>query len=220
MQVLESQDLDVVVLTEVMPTDGAEPLRDQLTALGMSMCAYAPRERVVIAAKGPIEAGDFTACELTPATRPNFRHVRIPNMGLEIIGIRVPMFGGYAGAKRKYWEWFDGQAEVWQSRRLVAIGDLNVDPRHSKRMGGRSLAALGKRGWHISDPAEPWSHPFRHPEGTPPTAGSRLDHALVSPSLKLRSAKYVTEWDGKVMVQARKPRLADHALLVVEVENE
>jgi endonuclease/exonuclease/phosphatase family metal-dependent hydrolase len=218
LEVIRAHALDVVVLTEVMPPNSAHPLRDQFAALGMHMSAYSPGERVVIAARSPIEQGDLTACDLTSATRPNFRHVRMREWSLEIVGMRVPMFGGVPGAKRRYWEWFDGETTTWQARRLVAIGDFNADPRRARRLGGRSLHALTQRGWEVSDPPEPWSHPFKHPEGMPPTAGSRLDHALVSPHLSLRSAHYITAWQGCIIVQARKPRLADHALLVVEVE--
>lgn len=164
---------------------------------------------MVIAARTSLAQGTIEAPHFTPSTRSNFPHVRLPVYNLDVVGMRVPMFDGHPGASRKYWVWFETEAGTWINSRMVLLGDLNANPTEGQRIGESHLTRLAQSGWQISNPSEPWSYA---------ASGSRLDHALVSPSLILGASSFVAEIDGPVLADPQRPSLSDHAALVVEVD--
>lgn len=137
----------------------------------------------------------------------NFLHVKLPAAGMEVIGLRAPAYETSAELK-SYWEQLAALVQSTFERPTVWMGDLNADPDTPSYIGGRDLAQLERQGWQLPRPSGLWSF----------VKGTRIDHALLSPSVSFVSAEYVTSIGGvDVASNDKATRVSDHAALVAVV---
>lgn len=206
---------DVVVLTEYVVGDSHAGFTDALRAGGLSQTCVSARARgqnqVLIASRLPSEEGEIRAPALAPQVPPNLLHVRLRTIGLELVGLRIPMFAA-AAQKWAYWDWLAAAAEQLRGRRCVILGDFNADPTRPGSASGVRLRQLAAQGWTLALPPRGWS--FRTHAGRE----SRLDHALVSASLGPVHSRYVVDRGGFHFAGAHKNALSDHAALLLRLD--
>jgi exonuclease III len=166
--------------------------------------------QVLIASRTKIVVGKVKAPSISKAANTNFLHVHFPDEDLELVGMRVPAYK-QAGQKDAYWHEFSQIAATVIKRRIIFMGDFNVDPAR-RYIGARQLNQLVEAGWHLPSPEGPWS--FISPRG----ASSRIDHALVSPSLGIVAARYVAEIGDMKLAGTDETAFSDHAALVVDIQ--
>jgi len=208
---------DVVVFTEYVPGPDHERVVADLADAGFSGIHISDRverqNQVLVATRMVSERGSWAAPSIRPQVPPNFLHVVIPGLELQVVGLRIPMFvrGDTAGAHR-YREWIRDQAPLWGAERTVVIGDMNTGPDRPRSWQWRSLSSFVDEGWSVVTPHEGWSYKGRKGHTT------RIDHALLSPGLVAKDARYMVEADGVVMAGIQPPAYSDHAVLAVDSE--
>jgi hypothetical protein len=126
---------------------------------------------------------------------------------MEIVGMRVP-----SESTKEYWGTLCNVIHSAAARQIAFVGDFNADPRLDRHIGCTFMCDLIARGWQIPTPDGPWS--YISPKGTT----SQIDHAVVSPSLRVTKAISVSEIGGIVLAGAESSSISDHAALVIEVE--
>lgn len=226
---LQSLSPDIIVLTEFVPAESNKPGRSRknfyaaLEAAGFThlLPDYPPeitrngsRNHTLIASRSPMERGDLTAATTDLPGPTNFLHVRLPALGLEVAGIRVPSYK-QSDAMKRYWRWLTDTLVNESERSLVLIGDLNVNPARPKPKYKQSyIDELKANGWQVADPrAEKGRGSYISKTGQ----WSAIDHALVSQRLKVKDASYISEAKGDVFA-SQGCEMSDHAVLMLEVE--
>ena len=206
---------DVLVLTEYVDADDREAFKHALRDIGpyhVSVSEKRPKHNQVLVASrlDHIDGGLPSPTESHAET--NFLPITIPALDLVIVGMRAPAYTATAAVKA-YWEELIVILEAVSTRKIILVGDVNGDPDSPRSTGGRYMAALRKKGWQVSSPAEPWS--YISGDGL---RKSRVDHLLASPAVNVVSAAYKDEVDDIVAAgpKNRKP-ISDHAILCCEV---
>jgi hypothetical protein len=203
---------DVLVLTEYVPGSDHSRFCGELLALGMRSILMSPREarhdQVLVATRAVGIAAELTGPEI-PHAQSNFLHVRIPEHGIEVIGVRVPMFK-HSDDTDNYWSWLESFMELQMTRPLVVIGDLNVDPARAHSRSAQGLARIERRGWQRPVVADGWSYC----SGT--GFHSCLDHVLISPQLHVHGSNYVARHEQHAFA-GEADAMSDHAALLVTI---
>jgi hypothetical protein len=138
----------------------------------------------------------------------NWLHVRLTDPSLDLVGLRVPIES--SSENRAYWNWFEPAIQRLLASPAVIIGDLNADPRIPGRLGTDQLNGLKQAGWKLPEPEGEWS--FIGIGGQT----SRLDHALISPSVRFNKAEYFPLVPGYIFASPEGD-LSDHAPLVLDI---
>jgi endonuclease/exonuclease/phosphatase family metal-dependent hydrolase len=204
---------DVVVLTEFVPGPSRSHFYHGLAAGGLEQqisTSTGRHNHVLIASKFSVEPGDIVAPPIAPSVPSNALHVRLPAIGLEVLGVRIPAFKSKAALRRACWDWLLETATTVKESPFVILGDLNTDPKYPKARCGNRIGMMVESGWQHAAPQSGASY------WTPNGDEVRIDHAFASPRLTVRSASYVVEQVGYRYVG--KAALSDHAALVVDVE--
>lgn len=164
--------------------------------------------QILIATKEAFEPGDLVGPDMPDGGgQANFCHVRFPATGLEVVGLRAPAYQDRRDLAL-YWERLLPIVRSVADRPILFIGDLNVDPDGKRVSPGKSgLTALRAEGWAVPVPEGP--HSFK--------SGSRIDHAIVAPALRVAKAMYLPEHGG-VVYCGGTGALSDHAPLVVDLQ--
>jgi len=203
---------DILVLNEFKDGPSRADLRNMLHSLGLGemlvSTSQAGHNQVLIASRSPIKPGDVLGPQ-SPDTHAvtNFLHVHHPASGLDIVGMRAPAYtkGGDTAA---YWRAIGPILRGAEQRRIVFAGDFNVDPLGQRSHVCSLFSNLVSRGWHLPRPTGAWSF----------ASGSRIDHVLASPSVRIAHCEYIRELGGIVLAsQDCGQRISDHAALVVEL---
>ena len=161
--------------------------------------------QVLAADRFPLHRGDLRGPEVHDnGGETNFLHVLIPPLSIELVGIRVPAYD--PATLTSYWDSFLQLAASAAGRKICFIGDFNADPDGTKHRESRRFAGLRGHGWEIPAPDGDWS--FK--------SGTRIDHALASPTFPLISARYVAVHDDLILAGSTDAAISDHAALVVE----
>ena len=203
---------DVLVLNEYVDGASRTPLKAALVRRGLRHVQCSTRvghhNQVLIASRY-----EFAVCGLPPLSDSmalsNLLHVRLVAEGVELVGLRTPAYERATDCIR-FWNELSQFIRSTQARHILYIGDLNADPNNGRKTGGKALASLRQDGWQIPEPVGEWSYRSSR-------AGSRIDHAVVSPSLRVESAIYWAEIDGFRCAGAEK-HLYDHAPLSVDID--
>ena len=209
---LERLRPDILTLNEYVHDPSREAFLNDLASLGLvHTCIserYGRNNQILIASKQALKPIEPSPLLLNDGIgESNFLRVHLVESGLELVGIRVPAYQSKQ-LRCSYWERLVALIGTPPGNPVIYIGDLNAD-KDSKHEGSAYLSELLARGWNIPTPDGSWSH----------TSGSRIDHVIASPSLKIRSASYLTELDGLEL--ASKPvgeAVSDHAALVVDLQ--
>lgn len=208
---------DVLTLNEYVHGPSRSSLLSGLHEFGLPHVVISDRiginNQVLVAARSPCLRGDLTGPATTDgAGASNFLHVYIPSARLELVGLRAPAYER-RGELRRYWDELSRIIDVVRGRRILFVGDFNVDPDRDRYVGTPHIRRLEAAGWQLPRSTGPWSCETR--------AGrrSRIDHALVAPVLALPSADYVVEEAGTWRVGNASGAISDHAPLVVEIDS-
>ena len=204
---------DVLTLNEYVHGESRKSFLEGLSKVGLVHVLVSERvgthNQVLIACRHPLKHGPLRGpASENGAAESNFLHVLIPDAGIEVVGMRVP---SYEGRKLKaYWTGLQETVRGARGRSILFIGDLNTDPEATQRPTSGYLRALREEGWTVTAPSGAWSF----------VGGTRIDHAIASPTVTLLSAQYVAEL-GKLQLSSRNSvtRLSDHAALVVELRS-
>jgi len=217
MQAFLTLEPDVVVLTEYVPGPDHERVVADLRATGFAGVHISDRverqNQVLVATRMASERGPWMAPDIRPQVPPNFLHVVVPELDLQIVGLRIPMFiSGDAASERRYRGWLREQASEWGQYPTILVGDLNAGPHRARSWQWRSLESFAEVGWSLATPSEGWSYMSK--------AGhtSRIDHGLLSSAMRCTNASYVSDANGVVLAGRHPPAPSDHAVLVVDTE--
>jgi endonuclease/exonuclease/phosphatase family metal-dependent hydrolase len=206
---------DILILNEYVHGDSRGPLLRALAEVGLVHVMLSARKgdnnQILMASKYSLQAGDLHSPTVSDADSSNFLHVRIESKTLEVVGVRVQ---AYLRREQKavYWASLCKTAGSVIHRPIVYIGDLNADPAKKRSVGGRHMVELARQGWQIPSPEGPWSYISRR------GSTSRIDHALVSPGLRVTQIRYVVELGGILLASSKGDAISDHAALVADVE--
>jgi endonuclease/exonuclease/phosphatase family metal-dependent hydrolase len=206
---------DVVVLTEYVHGASREAFLGRLADHGFChwfVSDRRPREnQVLIAASSLLEPGPIRAPEIAPSVPSNALHVRLPDHGLEILGIRVPDYSKVPKTKRACWDWILETARSVSNRPFVMIGDFNTDANYPRSRCGDRIKKLIDDGWQHAAPPEGSS--YWNLNGHP----VRIDHAFVSRHFTVTNAAYVTNLGGYIYAGRDPGALSDHAALAIDI---
>lgn len=205
---------DLVALTEYVPSASHEDFTDILGTIGLAhirISADVPKEnRVLIASRWPLVEGNIHAPAIAPSVPSNALHVRVPERGIDLLGLRIPDYSRQPAIRRKCWDWLLSAARPVAGRSFVIAGDLNTDPRYPRARCGDRIGQLVEAGFTHASPAQGASY------WTVNGHGVRIDHAFTSKSLTVLGAEYVTRVGEHLLVGGRDA-YSDHAALLVEI---
>ena len=121
----------------------------------------------------------------TEAATTNWLHRRLPGLKLEVVGFRAPMYLA-ADDRTGYWNQVEDIARTARDRRVIFLGDFNCDPFTDTRPCTQVFPRLQADGFRLPEPKGDWSYHSGNGHG-----GSRIDHALASPTLAINEARYI-----------------------------
>lgn len=227
-EAINSLGPDVFVLTEFVDGLSRKNFYARLESFGYTYKISQEldgQNQVLIASRTPLLKGDIHVTPSEPVNLPNeplipvafpsnVLHVKVPEKGFEILGLRVPMPLKSAN-RRACWEWIMATAQEHCTDPFVMIGDFNIDRRYSPVKCGKRFDQLGDIGMLHADAA-----PASDVSYIPPTGdvGTRIDHAFLSRHFINPRARYISESDHYVFAGNKPGAMSDHAVLLVEAE--
>lgn len=207
---------DVLTLNEYVHGPSRSSFLAGLHKLGLHHVEISDRisvnNQVLVAARSPVLRGDLTGPATTDgAGASNFLHVHIPSTRMELVGLRAPAYER-RGELRRYWDELSRIIAVSRGRRILFVGDFNVDPDRERYVGTPHLRQLEAAGWQLPRPTGPWSCETR--------GGRRscIDHVLVAPAFASPLARYAHGSAEAWRVGNAPGALSDHTPLVVELD--
>jgi len=208
---------DVVVFNEYFPKGEHETFCASLRDAGwlhheMSLDTGVRANRILIASRMPLEPLEIALPRFDRQFPSNLLGVRIPSIGVSILGVRVPWYGGQSASLTiSAWDWLETFAADKQCDPWVILGDMNVGLHSSGSRGGDHFRRILASGWQRATPS-----------GTASFLGARsqtseIDHILGSPRCEFSNARYITESGGYVFAGGNGS-LSDHAALMADVD--
>jgi endonuclease/exonuclease/phosphatase family metal-dependent hydrolase len=215
---IASLDIDVLVLTEFFDGPHADPFKVALKDIGyagVAVAVKAPRQnQVLIAARTELtDDGLLPLPGHTEAATTNWLHRRLPALKLEIVGFRAPMYLA-ADDRLGYWQQVEAIARSGRDRRVIYLGDFNLDPTTDTRPCAEVFPRLETDGFTLARPTGDWSYHSGNGDG-----GTRIDHALAAPGLRVTDARYVYKAGRHLLAGPANGSapLSDHALLSIRL---
>lgn len=216
---------DCIVLTEYVEGVSHDKFTNDLNIHGFPHILTSKKtpdqNQVLIASKTLIIRGDIPAPDFEPAFSTNVLHVKIPDPGVEILGIRMPSYLNDDPLREKkrndVWNWITSKCRSKADIPFVALGDFNTAPYDKGDNGGERFKQFVNDGWTHALPNDGASWWWRNKD----EYGRQLDHALLSRDFMRMKAEYRTEYstENESLFFARKPgAMSDHAVLVVEAD--
>jgi endonuclease/exonuclease/phosphatase family metal-dependent hydrolase len=218
-EAIASFDPDAAILTEYVEGPDHRRFLADLAARGLTHVLLTEQTKkqnqVLIASREPQRLGDLAAPAIHPAVPPNALNVVLEDLGLHILGFRLPAFiGSERSLKRRTWEWLLDAAAELRDRPAVIAGDFNTAPGDAIADCGECLEVLQESGWHFARPTVGYS--WRHAKSG---ATRQIDHAFLSPALALKRAEYSWRFhDLAPGAASGKVGLPDHAMLLTDFE--
>lgn len=215
---ISALDIDVLVLTEFVDGDHHARFKESLKDIGYSSLAVSLRaphqNQVLIAARTPLaDDGLLPLPGHTEAATTNWLHRRLPALKLEIVGFRAPVYLA-ADDRLGYWQQVEGIARAARERRVVFLGDFNLDPHTDTRPCAQVFPRLLDGGYMLASPQGDWSY------HTGDGGGTRVDHALASSKVPIKDARYIYKTGRHTLAgpaNRRGPALSDHAVLSIRI---
>ena len=198
LQTLANLDLDALVLTEFVETP---EYREALTlhwphveTSEQTAKKSGFHNQIGIAANQPMRVLAPLPAVPTHTAQTNHLAVEIGALTLTLTGLRAPAFK-VAADRKTYW---DSVARHLPSG--VVIGDFNLNPERSPKE-----ARMVPDGWRVVTPAcgGPSFQSLKN------ESSSTVDHAFVTPEIKVVAAEYRPEFFGKWKL--------DHCALILEI---
>ncbi|WP_422022034.1 endonuclease/exonuclease/phosphatase family protein [Pyruvatibacter mobilis] len=190
---IESYAPDLITLNEFVDAPDREGFYDDLRELGYAHLALseptAGNNQILAASREPMERGTAEPPQYDTAAYSNFLHVYLPGEALHVVGLRAPAYSARA-KKADYWAEVGRIADKLADDRTILLGDLNYDPFRGIDSTRASADFTYSRGYSIPSPTGAWSYVSSDGRRT-----SRIDHAVVSSSLTVQRAEYISTWD-------------------------
>lgn len=196
---------DLIVFTEYFPREHENQFRSTLSQAGwteqlISEQSSEVANRVLIASKFPLAPMALDLPTFDQQFPSNILGVRLPSLGLSIVGVRVP---AYANKTAHFlfsaWDWLETTAASLKRSPTIIIGDLNVQTSSAASRAGAHFRRILANGWHRAAPGEATF--FGHKGKV-----SEIDHILATDHCILSE------------VRVQKHAASDHAALVCRVE--
>jgi hypothetical protein len=153
---------DVLLFTEFFPRAHEDQFRAKLSNAGWNqqMMSVEPNEvanRVLIASRLALAPLALELPSFDQQFPANLLGARLPDVGLSVLGIRVPAYEGQTSHLfLSAWNWIEATAAILKSSPSVLLGDLNVSPSSSASRGGDHFRRILNDGWrsvsHASGP--------------------------------------------------------------------
>jgi len=216
---IASLDVDLLVLTEFVDGNHTDQFKDALKDVGFAGIAVsvkAPRQnQVLLAARTPLaDDGLLPLPGHTEAATTNWLHRRLPEWNLEVVGFRAPMYLD-ADDRVGYWQQVEAIVRSARERRVLFLGDFQLDPHTDTRACAAPFPRLVADGFTLAQPKGDWS--CQSPNGS---GGTRIDHALAAPGLNCTDARYLYKSGRHVFAgpaNSHGPALSDHAVLSIRL---
>jgi endonuclease/exonuclease/phosphatase family metal-dependent hydrolase len=168
--------------------------------------------RVLIASRLPLERDSLSLPDFDHQFRANMVVARLPEVGLRILGLRVPAYKSQQRAQLlRAWQWLENAAVGLRESPAVILGDLNIRPTCGRTGVGAYFHRILESGWQRAAPTDGYS--FLGLSGR----RSDIDHVLVTAHCNTRCAKYVPSVSDFTLAGA-SGALSDHAALVVDLD--
>jgi len=222
---LKDLDADFVVLTEYVP----DPKYDDQFQKDLKLSGYADvtisdyyspknnvHNRILIASRSPMKRGSIRPpMDIIEGVPNNLFHVTFSDLGLGILGLRMPLPMN-AAEKKKWWDSITAIAKDNQNHPFIILGDFNTDRSTRGPNGGIRFTKITEYGWQCISPSGKsyWSQDF--------STQSRLDHALFTNHITIRNAEYTISNQNFVFTKTPitnvPDAISDHAVLLVEFD--
>jgi endonuclease/exonuclease/phosphatase family metal-dependent hydrolase len=212
-------DVDVLVLTEFVDSPQHTTFKNGLKDIGFDSVAVSLKgsrqNQVLIAARGDMaDDGLLPVPGYSEAASTNWLHRRLPALGIEVVGLRAPVYLT-AGGRSGYWSQVEQIARMGKDRRVVFVGDFNTDPHTDTRPCASSFQRLTAEGFSLPQPSGEWSYHSGNGQ-----RGIRVDHVMTSPAVAVQEARYLYKAGQHVLAapaSGRAAGLSDHAALSVRL---
>jgi hypothetical protein len=207
---------DVIVFTEFFPREQEDRFCTTLASAGWSnqRMSTEPKEkanRVFVASKLLLEPLTLSLPTFDQQFPSNLLAVRLPLLGLSIVGVRVPAYNRKsAHLLVPAWEWLESTTGSLKSSPSIVIGDLNVSLSRASCARNQFRRILAS-GWHRAEPtggATFYGHGGKN---------SEIDHIIATPHCILSDALCVQQAGGFEFAGSSSA-ISDHAALVCNVE--
>jgi hypothetical protein len=212
-------DLDVLVLTEFVDSPQHTTFKNSLKDIGFDSVAVSLKgsrqNQVLMAARSDMaDDGLLPVPGYSEAASTNWLHRRLPALGIEVVGLRAPVYLT-AGGRSGYWSQVEQIARMGKDRRVVFIGDFNTDPHTDSRPCASSFQRLTAEGFSLPQPSGEWSYHSGNGQ-----RGIRVDHVMTSPAVAVQETRYLYKAGQHVLAapaSGRAAGLSDHAALSVRL---
>jgi hypothetical protein len=180
--------VDVLVFTEYVDGEHQDEFKADLKSAGYVSIAVSPQgygqNQVLMASREPlIDSGLLSVPGYTEAATTNWVHRRVPKLGFEVVGMRVPAYKTRRD-QRGYWAQVEAILQSARDRPLLMIGDFNCDPASDEAPGSVVINGLRRLGYGFANPDGRCS--YYGPTG----AETRIDHAISTPLMRVNKAIY------------------------------
>jgi endonuclease/exonuclease/phosphatase family metal-dependent hydrolase len=233
---LLSLNPDIIVLTEYRPgvsrkaIESREIFLDELMSSGFSNHIISKGEKeqnlVLIIAKTNLAEGEIKAPAIMVTSRSgknqeatalpsNVLHVKAPEWGFDILGIRIPDYSKQNQLRRACWDWLLETTTKNRDKPFVILGDFNADrdPSKSPAYYGMCMERMVTDGWQHAQPKTGSSH-VTHVGGWE----KRLDHIFLTSHFINPQARYISDEDDYAFSGKKSDAMSDHAVLFVEAD--
>jgi endonuclease/exonuclease/phosphatase family metal-dependent hydrolase len=215
-------DIDVLVLTEFVDGDHHARFKDALRDIGLKHLAVSVKasrqNQVLMAAREPLaEEGGLPLPGHTESATTNWLHRRLPSLHLEVVGFRAPMYLD-ADDRLGYWRQVEEIARIARDRPVIFLGDFRCDPHTDTRPCAALFPRLTADGFNLAQPKGDWSY---HAPGKDSREGTRVDHAITTPALRITDARYLYRAGRHTLAGpaiGHGDALSDHALLSIRLQ--
>ena len=212
-------EIDVLVLTEYVDGPHLTGFKDSLKDIGYESVVVSlrgPRQnQVLLAARSPLtDEGLLPLPGHTESATTNWLHRRLPAWNLEVVGFRAPMYLD-ADDRYAYWHQVESIVRLARDRPVLFLGDFQLDPHTDTRACAAVFPRLVADGFTLAQPKGDWSCHGGNGHG-----GSRIDHALATPGLRLTEARYLYKVGRHQLAgpaNGAGAPLSDHALLSIRI---
>ena len=214
-QAITSLNPHVIVLTEYVPGASRDGFKEKLSSSGMPYMfesAATPRQNhIFIASKSPLVPGEISAPAIHEALPSNVLHLRLPEEGFDILGVRIPDYSRLPRIRRASWDWLLATASSVKNNPFILTGDFNTDPGYPKSRCGDCIGRLINDGWRDAIPSTGCSYWSLRGSGV------RIDHAFITDHFTILHTRYITEENGFVYAGRGRNALSDHAALCIDI---
>ena len=204
-----NNDFDLIVLTEFVNNKNGQIIIDSLVDHGYK----------VQPSNDDGSLGSFIACRenfVTNNIKDRWAEVYIPDMDLYILGVYVPVSGGFE--KNLFWRRILDYSQEHVDKNVMIMGDFNSctkdDSGNQTDYNPKDLIELEELGyidlWKSYRIDESDRYTWYHPTGI----GFRIDYAFVSPRLGA-SLQGVSAFQDS---ELRESKISDHSPLVIRLE--